>query len=186
MTGIGIWKGASKNTEPYKAELCINQIYDDLSSFLHAAISSKILIADSDPEKYQIEIENSAENPILKTQINLKYNDNDYKTLDISQRQNCLKTGNYHITMTPTFKTSELLPSLRSQGNIPSFTLKGENFERNLTGTIYFRFCEEENNIVNHCKDFAKFNLDTRTGLLNKTFCQLYNTDDPNTTNKDE
>lgn len=178
LTGIWIWTLSTRNAEKYKAETCINTIYGELSSFIHTASSSKILDESKDINTYNIDINKD------QKIITLSYNENSsYISHKINEIENCHNDPKYTIKFDPDFQKAILLPGLNSLGNTPGFLLDDKKF----TWTIQFQFCYPAKiDIAQKCEDLAKLDLDARTGLLTKSFCQLYNTDDPNTTDKDE
>lgn len=174
---------STRNADKYKAETCVNQIYWELSNFIYAASSSKIFNSDSKtPEKYLINMTKEEWKETIKT-ITLSINNNEtqYKNINLSTIENCNKPLQYSVKTQSTFTWATLLPWLKSLGNTPWLILEKNQF----TWTIAFQFCQNKNNISG-CEDFAKINLDARTGLLTKSFCQLYNEDNSTTTDKDK
>lgn len=177
LAGVGIWTLSTRNAEKYKAEICINYIYGELSSFIHAASSSKILDETTNINTYNVDID--------KTQkaIKLSYNTNSpYRTHKLNEIENCHNDPKYTVKFDPDFEKASLLPWLKSLGNTPGISIDDQKF----IWEIKFDFCQPATSANQKCEDLAKINLDARTGLLTKSFCQLYNTDDPNTTDKDE
>jgi len=155
-------------------QVCVNNLYGDISNFFFAGITSKAIYSGSQkifPSIYYIDFD------VPNNQIILKYLNNDTintnRILELSWNiwvsYYCL-TNSYKIILSWSSTTVKINKWLSQDENLQTLTLSW--WASNFLGEVDFLLCENNNP---SCKDIWKFQIDTRIQNIKKKICLVLN-----------
>lgn len=172
LMAAGIYRLWNLDTNRFRAEVCVNEIYGSVSSFVYYASTSK-MIDGNIPVYYQLST--SGENGWV---IGLKYaiaNRWEFSFTGghilLSEKESCKNWIAFKVKSTSSFSTFKMHPRFKPVGNRNGIEM---NNQRNVifTWSIDFQFCSPANDPK--CYEFARILFDARTGIVKKAFCKFY------------
>ena len=174
LMAAGIYRLWNLDTNRFRAEVCVNEIYGSVSSFVYYASTSK-MIDGNIPVYYQLST--SGENDWV---VDLKYaiaNRWEFSFtgghIVLSEKESCKSWTAFKVKLksTSSFTTFKMHPRFKPVGNRNGIEM---NNQRNVifTWSIDFQFCSPANDRT--CYDFARILFDARTGIIKKAFCKFY------------
>ena len=176
LMAAGIYRLWNLDTNKFRAEVCINEIYGSISSFAYYASTSK-MINGNIPIAYTIYT-----NTLNDWEISLKYTIPGtpdilftWGDIKLSEKASCKSWTAFKVRSTSNFTTFKMHPRFKPVGN-------RNGIEMDNQGTVIFKwsidfqFCSPANDPK--CYDFARILFDARTGIIKKAFCKFYKISD--------
>ncbi|MBB1579267.1 MAG: type II secretion system protein [candidate division SR1 bacterium] len=173
LMAAGIYRLGNLDTNRFRAEVCVNEIYGSVSSFVYYASTSK-MIDGNIPVYYQLST--SGENDGV---VDLKYaiaNRGEFSFTGghilLSEKESCKSGTAFKVKSTSSFTTFKMHPRFKPVGNRNGIEMTNDQGAVIFKGSIDFQFCSPTNDPK--CYEFARILFDARTGIVKKAFCKFY------------